>query len=256
MALYNLDRAHKAMAALSDKATWEPQDTSSFDCMHYFGNAALDHAANKIGLKPGDRVLDIGSGFGGTGRYLHQNYGADVTGIELQAGIHEMAKTINQRNGMESCVRSLNADFTQLVLAEPVDHIVSFLCINHIPDRGRVFGKVAELLKPGGILHIEDLYLRSPLDEQSETQLRNVMSCPYLPSLERYKEDLEGPGFRDIEIEDMSEAWSAFVHERAVTYGATPSPEPSLLGFYDTVDSLFSRGILGGARFTCVNGRQ
>ena len=255
MALYNLNRAHTAMASLEDKTLWEPHDTASFDCMHYLGDAALDHAASKLGLKPGDRVVDIGSGFSATGRYLHQKYGVDVTGVELQGGIHQIAETITRKNEMGTRVRSVNGDFTKVALEGPVDCIVSFLCILHIPDRGPLFEKAARLLKPGGKLYIEDFFASGPLSDESAAQLRDVMSCPRLPTREEYLDDLTRAGFVDIETEDMSTAWSEFVHERAVAYRAKADPEPSLVGFYDTVDSLFRGGSIGGARISCARRR-
>ncbi len=252
MALYNLDRARVEMARLSNKPTWESQDTATFDCMHYFGTAALDHAAACIGLTPGDRVVDIGSGFSGTGRYLHQKYGADVTGIELQTSIHEMAETITQRNEMSGSVRSINGDFARVVLSDRVDHIVSFLCILHIPDRAPIFEKAAALLKDDGMLYIEDYYARTPADEKSARLLKDVVSCPFLPTSEKYVDHLKAASFGDIRVEDVTELWAGFVHDRAVAYRAAQGQEPSLQGFFDAVDFLFSNGCVGGLRITAV----
>src|ERR1700733_12980229 len=74
--------------------------------MHYLGDAALNHAAAKLGPTLGSpdkattRLLDVGSGFRATGRYLHQRFGGDVTGVELQQGIHHIAEEINRRSGV------------------------------------------------------------------------------------------------------------------------------------------------------------
>ena len=88
MALYDLERADSVIKSSQHKPEWTaPADTASFDCMHYDGNAALDHCARMLGLDqepPHQCILDIGSGFSGTDRYLASNYKAAVTGIELQ----------------------------------------------------------------------------------------------------------------------------------------------------------------------------
>lgn len=248
MALYGLKRARDRLDALESKPQWELADTASFDCMHYLGDAALHAAAKAIQLQPGARVIDIGSGFSATGRFLHRFYGVDVTGVELQPEIHEIAEAITARNGMASGVRSVNEDFTKLAVNTPADHVVSFLCILHIPTRAEVFGKAAALLPRGGSIYIEDYFARKSLDEKTTRQLRDIVSCPYLPSREQYVADLEAAGFGNVTFEEMSKDWSDFVHTRAVEYGQAAAAEPSLLTFYNTVDALFRGGQLGGAR--------
>jgi SAM-dependent methyltransferase len=255
MALYNLDRARAALQRLEDKPRWEASDTTSFDCMHYLGDAAIARAARALALTAGAHVVDIGAGFGATGRYLHAHYGVDVTGVELQADIHGMAQLIAVRNGVQEHVRSLNADFLTLEptrdLHRPADYLVSFLCFLHISDRARLFAKAASALPPGGRMYIEDFYARATLSATEQAQLRDVVSCPYLPDQARYEADLREAGFDAISFEDVSAQWTVFVGERAAAYHASANPSPSLDFFYGTVASLFGGGHLGGARILC-----
>ncbi|OAA57163.1 methyl transferase-like protein [Cordyceps fumosorosea ARSEF 2679] len=251
MALYGLKRARARLTALDAKPVWDAADTASFDCMHYLGDTALHAAARALRLQPGARVVDVGAGFGATGRFLHRHYGADVTGIELQSAIHDLAETITARNRLSAHARSLNADFTTLAPAAvgaPVDHVVSFLCILHIPDRAAVFSKTASLLRRDGGIYVEDFFARKELDAEMVRKLRDVVSCPYLPSRERYVADLEGAGFGDVVFEEVTDAWADYVHARAIEYRRSSEPEPFLMTFYDTIDELFQGGKLGGAR--------
>ncbi|OAA32935.1 methyl transferase-like protein [Moelleriella libera RCEF 2490] len=255
MALYNLERAQRTIDALADKELWVPEDTASVDCMHYLGDEAIAHCAETLRIRPGDSVLDIGSGFNATGRYLNRHYGAEVTGVELQTSIHAMGETITRRNGQSAQVRGVNANFIMapqtVIAAGSVEHIVSFLCILHIPQRHDLFLRAAQTLKPNGRLYIEDFYARrDPLPEQDAAALRDVVSCPYLPSQETYQQDLEKAGFVDIQFEDVSDAWASFVSSRAGAYRASADPEPSLDTFYTTINDLFSRGNLGGVRIS------
>ena len=252
MALYSLARARVCVAALDGKEQWDIGDTASFDCMHYLGDDALHNAARELKLRPGETVLDIGSGFSATGRFLHSYYGVNVTGVELQPEIHALAETITKRNGMETNVRSVNDDFLQMAAVTPVDHIVSILCILHIPDRQAIFGKAASMLSVGGKMYVEDFYARKPLDSTAQRQLREVVSCPYLPSREQYIRDLEESGFGDVQFHDMSAEWSDYVHARAARYRQSPNPESTLLTFYATVDTLFRGGLVGGVRISAA----
>ena len=275
MALYNLTCATNAMSALKDqrKGEWGAQDTASFDCMHYLGNTAIENAAQELGLKPGDTVIDIGSGFGGTGRYLAARHGVSVIGVELQSDIHELATTISARRSRSVAdrVRSVNGDFLTLPLCElppspsvdrdarlpaPVDHILSFLCILHIAARKQLFDRVAEVLKPGGRIYIEDYFARKPLDEQTTRMLRELLWCLAVPDEGKYKSDLQSAGLEVVRWEDMSETWGEFVHNRAVAYRKGECVEENLATFYDLVDQLFGSGQLGGCRITAVNRRS
>ncbi|KAK2056870.1 methyltransferase domain-containing protein [Colletotrichum caudatum] len=254
MNLYKLNRVHNTLASLKDKSEWAADDTRSFDCMHYLGDAAIDTAAKELGLKAGERVLDIGSGFGGTGRYLYRHYDVATTGIELQKDIHEIAQTINKRSGAGDSASSFHGNFLELdpsLIHAPVNHIVSFLCILHIPERVALFKKAFDVLEPGGKLYIEDFFAREPLSGNTLETLRNSISCPYLPDKSQYVQELEAAGFGISKWVDMSTTWTEFVHCRAGEYKKDPTLDADLTAFYDAVDEVFTGGQVGGARITC-----
>ena len=276
MALYNLSRAHSVLDALSSKPKWTNADTSSFDCMHYDGDAALQHCATKLGLRADEHVLDIGSGFSATGRCLASSYGAHVTGIELQQENHELAQRITMRNvdpRVAERVRSVNADFLTLTpqslaggndkeaSSAQFDHVVSLLCIAHIPKSAReaLFRQAARFLRPGGKIYIEDFYDKSCRDDSTSNltetevhQLQTVLACPYLPSKSDYIADVTAAGFFNVEFEDVSDQWTQIVWARSEKYKASPKPNAALQDFYATVAELFEAGNLGGVRLTAL----
>ena len=276
MALYNLSRAYAVLDSLSNKAKWTNADTSSFDCMHYDGDAALDHCASKLGLRANEHVLDIGSGFSATGRFLATNYGAHVTGVELQQANHELAQRITKRNidpRVVEGVRSVNADFLTLTpeslasgndgesSSAQFDHIVSLLCIDHIPEAARaaLFRQAAIFLKPGGKMYLEDFYDKSCQEDSTSRltkrevhQLQAILACPYLPSASNFIADVTAAGFVNVEFEDVSEKWTQIVGARSEKYKASQKPNAALEEFYATVAELFAAGTVGGVRLTAL----
>lgn len=282
MALYNLTRARTHLVSLSGKPAWTNADTSAFDCMHYDGDDALDHCASKLNLQPNQHVLDIGSGFSATGRFLAFKYGARVTGVELQRENHELARLITARNvdaRVVERVRSVNADFLCLTPESliaggdgeeasssssfvQVDHIVSLLCIMHIPAPARpvLFRQAARFLKPGGKMYIEDFYDRScqnddttsHLSKKEVHQLQEIIACPYLPSASSYIAEVTAAGFASVEFEDVSEKWTKLVRARAERYRGSEEPNVHLQTFYDTVAEVFEGGNVSGVRLTAV----
>lgn len=281
MALYKLTRVHDTISSISHLPHWTNADTASFDSMHYEGDVALEHCASRLDLrplKPGavehseqprppQQILDIGSGFGATGRYLAKHYDVVVTGIELQKDIHDLAQLITTKNvdtRVRDRVQSINGDFLGL---EPgrhgfegkegsFDHIVSFLCITHIPksSRPQVWRQAARYLKPGtGQMYIEDFFLKGELTEAERRDLDRAMACPYLPTLDDWVESVEAFGFQDVEFEEMSDHWRDLLVQRAQEYREREEKDRDLESFYDTVAKLFVGGHVGGLKLYAVN---
>ena len=255
-----MHRAHAILSSLSHKPQWTNADTASFDCMHYDGDAALDHLAQQLNLQPSQHVLDIGSGFSATGRALCAKHGVHVTGVELQKEVHDLAETITQRNESEEVrkgVRSVCADFLKVTETEfgnvvEFDHVVSLMCIMHLPQRARrpLFRQAARFLRVGGKLYIEDFCAGNRLEPADEEMLRVVVGAPYLPTTKALVADVCDGGFGDVRVEDVTGLWTGFVVERARRYREVGDGNKELAAFYDTVAGLFERGCVKGVRLT------
>ena len=253
MALYsNLRRAEEVLA----REGWSLDDTEAFAHMHYLGADALDHAAAQLGITAGQAILDIGSGFGGTGRYLGARYGCTVTGIELQEVIAALAERINRAfNEREhrQAATTIVGDFLDVDPGRRFDHAISLLAILHVPlaQRRPWFRRINDHLKPGGKLYIEDYFQRGSFTAGEGRDLDRIVSCPGLPSMEEYVADIESCGFVAA-FDDVTALWTDFVASRADAYAASEAPAPDLLVFYRTVNALFQGGNLGGARITAT----
>ena len=240
--------------------------------MHYNDTQALDLCASILSLQPGQQLLDIGSGFNSTGRYLASKYGVSVTGVEYQGKIHELAEAITGRNEDENVrktVKSVHGNWLELKKSDlggaeedHFDGVVSFLCILHMgkEERPRVFQQAAKFLKPGGKLYIEDYFLKSSRDTSEEQMLetrrllKEIVDCPWLPTEDDYVSDVSRAGFTDIEFRDVSEEWFPLLRERAEAYRSAMDCEEGLQVFYDTVAGLFEGGVLRGVRLTATKG--
>jgi cyclopropane-fatty-acyl-phospholipid synthase len=127
----------------------------------YFETAKLDldaaqtakkrHIAAKLLLEPGQRVLDIGSGWGGLALYLASEAGVDVTGLTLSTEQHAVATARAARAGLSDRVRFLLRDYREMT--GQYDRIVSVGMFEHVGVNhfGRYFAKLRELLKPDGV---------------------------------------------------------------------------------------------------------
>jgi cyclopropane-fatty-acyl-phospholipid synthase len=109
------------------------------------------HIAAKLRIRPGQKVLDIGSGWGGLALYLAGECGADVTGLTLSVEQHRVATRRAAAARLSDRVRFHLRDYREE--QAQYDRIVSVGMFEHvgINHYGAFFAKVKSLLMPDGI---------------------------------------------------------------------------------------------------------
>jgi ubiquinone/menaquinone biosynthesis C-methylase UbiE len=117
-------------------------------------------AALRLGLKPGDRVLEIGCGTGRNFPYLRRQVGPTgmVYGVDLSAGMLRRAREMCRREGWNN-VDFTQCDAAQYIAAEPLDGILFGLSYNTMPHHLTVLKNAWKQLRPGGRLVIVDAKL-------------------------------------------------------------------------------------------------
>jgi len=110
------------------------------------------HIAAKLCLKPGMRVLDIGSGWGGTALYLNRVAGVDVLGITLSEEQLKVARRRAEEAGVSDRVKFELIDYRHL--DGSFDRIVSIGMFEHVgaAHYEEFYAKCRELLAPDGVM--------------------------------------------------------------------------------------------------------
>jgi cyclopropane-fatty-acyl-phospholipid synthase len=113
----------------------------------------LDMVCRKLDLKEGERVVDIGSGWGSFALHAARNYGARVVGITLSAPQAEGAKARAEEAGVADQVEFRVMDYRDLA-GERFDAIASIGMVEHVgEERIDLYAeRLAALLRPGGRL--------------------------------------------------------------------------------------------------------
>ncbi len=240
----------------------DPIALNDIDSMHYMGNSAVEDAIATMKLESSSRVLDVGSGFGGSARYMSDRTNCTTTALELQKDIHDMGEYLTNKCRLDNRVQHVRGDILTLDLNQLggrsfYDGVVSFLVFLHVTDKVSLFDRCAFLLKPGSTLFVEDFYCRSSFSDDEVTSLAESVYAFNLPTRGEYISQLEASGFHLVQFIDKSSEWTTYVNIRVTRFVSDRQRfedvhgEPtylSLLHFYEAVAKLFSANNLGGVR--------
>ncbi len=134
-------------------------------------------------LKPGEVVLDLGSGGGFDVFLAAQKVGAKGLAIgvdmtsEMVAKARRNVPVFNKRTGLENVEFRLGEIEHLPVADSSVDAVISNCVINLSPDKPQVWREIVRVLKPGGRVAVSDLALLRPLPEAIHKSVAALVGC-------------------------------------------------------------------------------
>ncbi|MBC8061837.1 MAG: arsenite methyltransferase [Clostridiaceae bacterium] len=158
-------------------------------------------------LKPGETVLDLGSG-GGIDVLIASKYVGStgkVYGLDMTDEMLSLANANKQKMGVEN-VEFLRGYIEEIPLAkDEIDVILSNCVINLCEDKEKALSEAYRVLKPGGRLAIADIVILKDIPEKIRKDAQMWVGCiaGALP-IEEYKNTLLKVGFKDIEINPIN----------------------------------------------------
>jgi cyclopropane-fatty-acyl-phospholipid synthase len=141
------------------------------------------HIAAKLLIRPGQRVLDIGSGWGGLALYLAGECGADVTGVTLSAEQYKVATRRAAAAGLSDRVRFYLRDYREE--HERYDRIVSVGMFEHVGiNHYRSFlAKLQSLLMPDGVALLHSIGRKDGPGSTNPWIRKYIFPGGYVPAL-------------------------------------------------------------------------
>jgi cyclopropane-fatty-acyl-phospholipid synthase len=160
------------------------------------------HIAAKLNLKPGQRVLDIGSGWGGLALYLAEQFDVSVTGITLSDEQLAVARQRARERGLEHRVDFRLEDYRKI--EGPFDRIVSVGMFEHVgvSHFGAFFRTCRDLMPRDGVMLLHSIGRFDGPGETSKWIQKYIFPGGYIPALSEVVPSVEKSRLlmTDIEI--------------------------------------------------------
>ncbi|KAA2286174.1 SAM-dependent methyltransferase [Arenimonas fontis] len=165
-------------------ALWAGAD----DTLEVASRRKLDVVCRRLALKPGDRVLEIGTGWGGFAIHAARHYGCQVTSTTISREQHALAAQRVREAGLQDRVTLLLQDYREL--AGRYDKLVSIEMIEAVGADylDTYFHKLGELLAPDGLALLQAITIEDHRYQQALRTVdfikRHVFPGSFIPSIE------------------------------------------------------------------------
>ncbi|HYW16216.1 MAG TPA: cyclopropane-fatty-acyl-phospholipid synthase family protein [Allosphingosinicella sp.] len=188
------------------------------------------HIASKLLLQPGQKVLDIGCGWGGLALYLNRVADVDVLGVTLSKEQLAVARQRAEEAGVSDRVKFELIDYRDV--QGQFDRIVSIGMFEHLgpPFFRAFFRKVRELLKPDGVSLIHTMGRMGKPGTTDRFMLKYIFPGGYLPALS----EIVGASEREKMIMADCEALRIhYIHTLVAWYERFKAKEAEITAMYD-----------------------
>ncbi|ALP52884.1 methyltransferase [Candidatus Tenderia electrophaga] len=163
------------------------------------------HMAEKTKLTPQDKVLDIGSGYGGLARYLAETFGCSVVALNLSEKENERARKLNKERGLDDKIEVVDGSFENIPAEDKAfDVIFSQDAILHSGQREKVLQEVARVLKPGGKFIFTDPMAADDCPAGVLEPILNRIHLSSLGSPAFYRETAAKFGMKELNFEELT----------------------------------------------------
>lgn len=177
-----------------------------YDQFHGRGMDATVELASSMPARPGDSVLDVGSGIGGPARYMASRFGCSVTGIDLTAEFCEVARHLTRLLGLDDRVSFQVGNALSLPFGDAsFDGAYSMNVSMNIEDKGAFHREIGRVLKPGGWVVLVEIAKSAGGDLEYPTPWARTAATSFLSTSQETRQSLSAAGFDILAMRDTRE---------------------------------------------------
>ena len=165
----------------------------------------VEHLAELARVARGSRILDVGCGYGASGRWLAANLDCRVTGITISSAQARRAIRLNRRLAARPQV--VRGDAAALPFAADMFDVVWVIeCIEHLVDKRGFVRAIGRLLKPGGRFALcgWERDRNASSDDRLVRDVCDAFICPALSSTEEHQSWCADAGLEVLVVENLT----------------------------------------------------
>ncbi|MEU1205670.1 class I SAM-dependent methyltransferase [Nocardia sp. NPDC005825] len=185
-------------------------DLTLVEDFHTMGRIATGALVELAGLTPESRVLDAGSGIGGTARFIADSRGCGVTTVDLTEDYCETARWLNKLVGLDDRITVRQGDVTDLPFADnSFDAMFSQHVQMNIADKDGLYREAYRVLDTGGLLAIWDITTASVGEPEFPLPWADRSDQSHLVTADDLRAAVERSGLTVEQWEDLTEQATA-----------------------------------------------
>jgi len=188
-------KPHAETGALPPPAAATPRDVAEFYDQHtdkfleVYGEIIqafrtnrvtdyLDYTMRNAELKDGQRIIDAGCGVGGPAIHFARQLEVHIEGVTISPVQARQAKEKVKANNLADKIHITCADYHDInKIFEPgsFDRVLFLESFGHSDDKDRLIGSAWQVLQPGGILYIKDLFERAHPNPEDGARISRIV---------------------------------------------------------------------------------
>jgi SAM-dependent methyltransferase len=144
------------------------------------------------------QILDAGCGTGQTAAYLYNQYGANITGVDINPLM--LKKASDRFLSQQLPIQLIQASVEELPMDDEIFDLVLSESVLAFVQKQKALSELFRVLKSGGRLIGNEMTLNYPINKEEEKEIKDFYGLDSLLCEEEWRNLLESAGFEDIEI--------------------------------------------------------